>query len=147
MVTPPRIAGGAETILLVEDDQSLANLFMLLLQRAGFVVRHARNGAECRAEFAAHQASIGLLVMDCGLPDAHGGTLSHELRAAVPQLPVLLTSGRQQGALVALLAADGPTGFLAKPFLPAEVTRQVRALLPSAAVEGEWAWGVMGMSP
>ena len=122
---PPR-----DTILLVEDDESLANLFTLLLQRSGLVVRHARNGAECRSLFAAHQASIALLVMDCGLPDTHGGTLSHELRVAVPQLPVLLTSGRQQGALLALLAADGPTGFLPKPFFPAEVARQVRSLVP-----------------
>ena len=120
-----------DTILLVEDDDALAHLFILLLQRGGFAVRHARSGAECRRLFSAHQASIAVLIMDCGLPDAHGGSLSHELRTVVPGLPILLTSGRRQGALLALLAADGPTGFLPKPFMPSDVNRQVRALLPS----------------
>lgn len=57
------------------------------------------------------------------------GGLCHQLREAVPNLPILLTSGRKQEALHALLAVDGPTGFLSKPFLPADVIRQVRALL------------------
>jgi DNA-binding response OmpR family regulator len=118
-----------DTVLLVEDDESLAKLFALLLQRCCLRVVHARSGADCLKVFAENQSAIALLLMDCNLPDTHGGVLCHRLRAAVPGLPVLLTSGRRQESLQSLLAADGPTGFLPKPFMPADVVPHVRALL------------------
>ena len=55
------------------------------------------------------------------------------LRALHPGLPLLLTSGQKQDALFALLGADGPTGFIAKPFKPADVLREVHALLQRVA--------------
>lgn len=122
-------AQARDTVLLVEDDESLAKLFSLLLQRCCLRVIHARSGAECVSLFERHQSAIVLLLMDCNLPDAHGGTICHGLRRLVPGLPVLLTSGRKQESLQSLLAADGPTGFLAKPFLPSDVAPRVRALL------------------
>jgi CheY-like chemotaxis protein len=122
-----------DTVLLVEDDESLAKLFALLLQRSCLRVLHARSGEDCLRLFAKHQGAIALLLMDCNLPDAHGGTLCHRLRATSPGLPVLLTSGRKQDSLQSLLAADGPTGFLPKPFLPGDVVPQVRALLQVSA--------------
>jgi DNA-binding response OmpR family regulator len=79
--------------------------------------------------FEKNRSDVVVVLMDCTLPDAHGGSLCHQLRQEVPNLPILLTSGRKQEALHALLAVDGPTGFLPKPFLPADVIRQVRALL------------------
>lgn len=122
-----------DTVLLVEDDESLAKLFVLLLQRCCFRVLHARSSADCVRLFEEHSAAIALLLMDCNLPDGHGGTLCHRLRASCPGLPVLLTSGRKQDSLQLLLAADGPTGFLPKPFLPGEVLPQVRALVATPA--------------
>ncbi len=127
------VSRGRDTVLLVEDDESLAKLFVLLLQRCGFRVVHARNGADCVRLFDQNPASIALLLVDCNLPDAHGGSLCHRLRGTVPGLPVLLTSGRRQEALQELLAADGPTGFLPKPFFPGDVLPHVRALVAAAA--------------
>lgn len=123
----------ANTVLLVEDNDSLASLFSVLLGRCNLRVLRARDGAGCLRIFAEHSAAITLVLMDCNLPDAHGGSLCHRLRAVVPGLPVLLTSGRKQEAVRALLAADGPTGFLAKPFLPSDAVREVRALLDQMA--------------
>lgn len=120
-----------DTVLLVEDDESLAKLFVLLLQRCCFRVLHARSSADCLRLFEENQPAIALLLMDCNLPDGHGGTLCHRLRASSPGLPVLLTSGRKQESLQSLLAADGPTGFLPKPFLPGDVLPHVRALVPA----------------
>lgn len=119
----------ADTVLLVEDDESLGRLFSVLLERCQLRVMRARDGAECLRLFGEHSAAITLVLMDCSLPDARGGALCHRLRARVPGLPVLLTSGRKQEALQALLAADGPTAFLPKPFVPGDVLREVRALL------------------
>jgi len=126
-VVTPRIR---DTVLVVEDDSTLARLFSVFIERCHLRVLHARDGASCLRVFEAHRDELVLVLMDCGLPDVHGGTLCHRLRASVPGLPLLLTSGSKQESLHALLSHDGPTGFLPKPFLPADVLREVRALLP-----------------
>lgn len=122
-----------DTVLLVEDDQPVATLVAHILARINRRVIHARDGVECMRLFEQQSASIGLVLMDCGLPDVHGGSLCQHLRVIVPGLPVLLSSGREQPGLVTLLAADGPTDFLAKPYLPGDVLRQVRSLFDAGA--------------
>ncbi len=122
-----------DLLLLVEDDLPVATLLMHVLARSGRRVLHARDGADCLRLFDKNAAAIRLVFMDCSLPDIHGGTLCQRLRATLPGLPILLTSGRGQPGLVALLAADGPTAFLPKPFLPADLLRQVEAVLAIAA--------------
>lgn len=120
------------TALLVEDDSCLARLFGVFLERCGLRTVHARDGADCLRLFEVHRHELALVLMDCGLPDVHGGTLCHRLRALSPGLSLLLTSGTKQPALHALLASDGPTGFLAKPFLPADALREIRAMIPAS---------------
>ena len=122
-----------DTVLIVEDDQAIGTLLKLLLAPLAPRVVHLRDGAACVRWFTENAAATGLVVMDCGLPDAHGGTLAHRLRTQVPALPILVTSGRPQPDVVRLLAADGPVDFLAKPFRPADVATRVRALLASRA--------------
>jgi two-component system cell cycle sensor histidine kinase/response regulator CckA len=128
---PEASAGAGGTVLVVEDDESIAGLLTLLLASVAPRVLRARDGAECLRVFQSNPAAIARVIMDCGLPDVHGGALCQRLRAAVPGLPVLLTSGRTQPELLRLLAADGPVEFLPKPYLPAEAVKCVRALLPT----------------
>jgi two-component system cell cycle sensor histidine kinase/response regulator CckA len=128
-IVPAAVPSTTDTVLLVEDDPMLAQLFGVLLKKCGVEVLAARDGTECLRLFRTFRSSVSLVVMDCGLPDVHGGSLCHQLRSATPNLPILLTSGRKQGALHALLALDGPTSFLAKPFFPADVLREVSGLL------------------
>ena len=143
IVQPDRPEGSADplpvardTVLLVEDDAPVAALVAHLLGHLGLPVLHARDGAECLRLFAEHHAAIALVFMDCTLPDAHGGTLCQRLRATVPGLPVLLTSGRDQPGLLGLLAAEGPSAILPKPYLPGAVAQHMRALL-SSGVPGQ----------
>ena len=122
-----------DTVLLVEDEESIGQLLAVLLERCHLRVLHACNGEACLRLFAEHRDAITLVLMDCGLPDVPGSTLCHRLRALDPGLPLLLTSGQKHDALFALLGADGPTGFIAKPFRPADVLREVQALLSRVA--------------
>jgi two-component system response regulator AtoC len=121
-----------DLILVVEDDDVVGPLLELLLSRVARRVQRVRDGAECARIFNGIAPEVALVIMDCGLPDAHGGTLCHRLRKAAPRLPVLLTSGRPQPNLLALFAADGPTDFLPKPFRPADVLERAEALLAAA---------------
>ena len=129
----PAAAPARDTILIVEDDECIAGLLRLLLAPLAARVLRARDGAEALQLFQGDARAIALVLMDCGLPDAHGDALCLRLRNSAPGLPLLLTSGRAQPAVVDLLAADGPTAFLAKPFRPGEAVQHVRALLAARA--------------
>lgn len=130
----PAAAGNREAlVLLVEDEDSLAELLTCLFKRIKVRVMRAADGAQARQLFAERQADITLAFVDCHLPDAEGADLCTEMRALVPQLPLLLTSGRDQRALALTFAAGGPCDFLAKPYMPAEVMSRVTSLLGRAA--------------
>jgi len=123
--------GGA--VLLIEDEESLAELLKHLLGRLEVKVLHAANGAQALELLKRHGNAITLAFVDCHLPDMAGSDVCHELREVLPGLPLLLTSGRDQRALEALFAAKGPCSFLPKPYMPGDVTRHVNALLATAA--------------
>jgi DNA-binding response OmpR family regulator len=72
-------------------------------------------------------------MIDIGLPDIAGDDLGLALRELVPGLPVILTSGREAENCREKLLASGPTWFAAKPYNPAQLVEQVRALLMTAA--------------
>jgi DNA-binding response OmpR family regulator len=126
---PPSDSPGV--VLLVEDDDTIAGLLIRIIGRGQRTVLRARNGEECLSVFAANVAKIALVILDCRLPDAEGLALCRELRRQVPDLPVLLTSGKQQAT--ASLGAASVTDFLPKPFRLADVELKVSALLGATA--------------
>lgn len=118
-------------VLIVEDNDVVAGLITCILNRRGQSVLRARDGAECEQMVAQHGSAIVLVLLDCRLPDTDGISLCGRLRARVPRLPVLLSSGHNYAGPRAV--ADGPTAFLAKPFLPEQLKRQIDTLLQVAA--------------
>jgi Response regulators consisting of a CheY-like receiver domain and a winged-helix DNA-binding domain len=119
-------------VLLVEDEDPLAELLATLLARIKVRVIRAADGAQAVRLFNEHRATIVLALVDCHLPDTGGAELCRTLRETAPGLPLLLTSGRDQRALEAKLAADGPCQFLPKPYMPGDVVRRITSLLPPA---------------
>lgn len=115
--------------MLVEDEDSLAELLFHVLGRMKLQVLRASDGAQALQLFVDHRETIALAFVDCHLPDVCGGDLCATLRALAPGLPLLITSGRDQRALESSLASGGPTGFLPKPYMPADVIRRVNGLL------------------
>lgn len=116
-------------VLLVEDEDALAELLAHLFRRIQVQVLRAADGAQARQLFAAHREAIALAFVDCHLPDMAGADLCHEFRQALPTLPLLLTSGRDQRSLETQFAAGGPCSFLPKPYMPGDVLRRVTSLL------------------
>jgi CheY-like chemotaxis protein len=102
-----------------------------MLGRHGCRMLRAKNGAEGERLFAEHAQEIAFVMLDCRLPDMDGTELGERLRQIRPGLPVLFTSG--QGYAGQRTFTDGATGFLAKPFMPAEFTRQVSAFTVGTA--------------
>lgn len=115
-------------ILLVEDDDHIAGLISLILGRTHHRVMRARDCAGGLQLFDRHRSGIDLVIIDSLLPDGDGSQLCQQFRDARPKLPVLLTSGRDQSRLP-ILMKGGATAFLPKPFLPADVERNVAGLI------------------
>ena len=113
-----------ETILLVEDEPPVRQLFATALARAGYRVLEARNGQEALATFAQHGGDIHLLLTDMRMPYMGGAELARQLHAKNPDLRLLCISG-YPGADSDNVGAD----FLAKPFSRDDLLAKVREVL------------------
>jgi two-component system, cell cycle sensor histidine kinase and response regulator CckA len=113
-----------ETILLVEDEPAVRQLFAQALTRAGYRVYEARNGQEALKVFDQHGDSIDLLLTDMRMPFMGGAELAHQLRARRASLKLLCVSGYPSGPDDALTS-----DFLAKPFSRDDLLNKVREVL------------------
>jgi len=114
-------------ILLVEDNDRLAELVNAALSREGFTVDCAPELAEASAAVAT--VAYEALVLDLGLPDGDGLTLVRHLRAANRAVPILILSARDrlEDRIRGLNA--GADDYLPKPFAMEELVARLRALL------------------
>lgn len=125
---PAEAVGGNETILLVEDEESVRVLGERILKRHGYRVLVAGSPVAARELFALHADDIALLVTDLIMPDTNGRALADELRLRRRDLKVLFVSGYTGDTLEQHGVARGMT-FLQKPFTPFGLARAVRGLL------------------
>ena len=113
-----------ETILLVEDEPAVRQLFAHALTRAGYRVYEARNGEEAIKVFDQHGDTIDMLLTDMRMPYMGGAELAHHLRERRSSLKLLCISGYP-----GQLDPDVLTDFLAKPFSRDELLKKVRDVL------------------
>ena|SRR5687768_15020153 len=113
-----------ETILLVEDEPAVRQLFSLALSRAGYRVHEARNGQEALKVFDQHGESIDLLLTDMRMPYMGGAELARQLRSRRRTLKLLCISGYAGGSEL-----EFSEEFLAKPFSRDELLKKVREVL------------------
>ncbi len=125
---PSHAPGGVETVMLVEDEDSVRNLLERVLTAAGYKVLTYASGDDALAAMAVGGAAVDLLITDMVMPGKQGDEVAAAMRERDPALRVLLISGHSQSSL---LQGPLPFGFhfLAKPFVPHVLLRQVRSIL------------------
>ncbi len=113
-------------LLLIEDDESLAQGMLTALHRAGYAVDHAASGAVARRFYEAGQ--LDLVILDLGLPDIDGLSLLVDLRKIQTGIPVLILTARD--ALSDKIAGldAGADDYLTKPFAFEELLARIRVL-------------------
>lgn len=120
-------ARGAETILLVEDQEEVRIFASRVLTGLGYRVLEAGSGAEAMALHDGHSGAIDLLLTDIAMPQMSGRQLAGRMSRIRPEIRVLLMSG-YAGLAMGTDSADR-YDFIQKPFSPAELARKVRAVL------------------
>ncbi|MCF3649200.1 hybrid sensor histidine kinase/response regulator [Synoicihabitans lomoniglobus] len=125
--TMPR---GDETILLVEDEESVRRVTTILLQRLGYTVLTANNGHEALRVFAENKESIDLVFTDIVMPDGLSGIqLEERIRHQNPAMKVVLSSGYSDEIIKQQDRQGTKTVFLAKPFEARTVAHALRKCL------------------
>ncbi len=120
---------GSETILLVEDNDSVRGLARETLERSGYRVLEARNGEQALDLAAKHLSSIALVLTDIVMPVMGGRDLAARLSSWRPGLKIVFTSGYTEDAVARQGVPDQAGVFLQKPFTPAALGKVVRDVL------------------
>ena len=119
----------ATTILLVDADHDLVKSATLLLENEGYRVVTAQDGEE--ALLKAHEGRPDLVILDILLPRRNGYQVCRALKEdrALAALPVLFVSAKSQPSDRFWARRVGGDGFVAKPYDPADLLRDVKSLL------------------
>jgi len=120
---------GAETILLVEDDDMLRTLVRETMESAGYRILEASDPLAASAIAASRRGSIQLLITDVIMPGASGPELARELLSHSPGMKVLYMSGHSDSAILRSGLRRKEEAFLRKPFTPAALAAKVREVL------------------
>jgi CheY-like chemotaxis protein len=120
---------GSETVLLVEDDALVRRLHASILQRNGYHVLEAENGADALLESAKVAQGIDLLLTDVVMPRLNGRQLAEQLRAQQPTLKVLYVSGYTRDSVIHHGLLEPGIAFVQKPIAPNSLLRTIRELL------------------
>lgn len=121
--------GGTETILLVEDEESVRQLVRDTLESKGYKVIEADNGESGMRSAAAHEGKIDLVITDVVMPGMGGREMAEQLVKVRPETKVLFLSGYAEDAILSEGGIDNATAFLQKPFTLQNLSRKVREVL------------------
>jgi signal transduction histidine kinase/CheY-like chemotaxis protein len=129
----PAPAGGGQTILIVDDEESLVHLAEEVLAALGYEPVGCVGAQQALKVFRAAPQRFDALITDAIMPEMSGTQLVTELRRVRPQLPCLLLSGYGGPDLQAEAQAAGVAVVLHKPLAAAELARSLAELLAASA--------------
>jgi two-component system, cell cycle sensor histidine kinase and response regulator CckA len=121
--------GGNETILLVEDEDSIRRLVSRQLSALGYTVLEASDGTTALKVFEEHTGVVDLLLTDVVMPYMNGRELRDRLHFRAPAMKVLYMSGHGHDVVTGYVADGGEMPLIAKPFSSQDIASRVRSIL------------------
>ena len=121
--------GGNETILIVDDHETIWDFLIEALQKLGYSVLLAENGLDAVEIYESNPDEIDLVLLDMIMPKAGGHQTFFKIRAIDPEAKILLSSGYVSEEEVRDILAQGACGFLAKPHRLPVVAKAIRDAL------------------
>jgi len=126
------VSDNAQTVLVVEDEASIASFVSLYLKNAGYGVKTASTGGEALTKAASGDAS--LIILDLMLPDIDGIEVCRRIRRS-SDVPILMLTARDEDVDKIIGLEVGADDYLTKPFNPRELVARVKSILRRAAPE------------
>jgi DNA-binding response OmpR family regulator len=125
---PSRLPASAEgLILLAVDEPSIGRMLVRVMSQAGLKVFWVRDLAQGLASLRALQSEVSLAFLDCHQSEIESRVFCRCARNILPGLPVMLAGGTEAKSVIDDLAIEGSSTFVPKPYLPTELTWQLRA--------------------
>lgn len=129
ITSQPGMRLGTETILLVEDEETVRGLAREILESCGYSVLEAGNGVDAIEVLGTSRESVDLMITDLVMPEMGGRELAETMMANFPMLKVLYTSGYTDDAIMRHGILSEDSNFLQKPFTFDGLSKKVRTLL------------------
>jgi CheY-like chemotaxis protein len=126
-------AAGAETILIVDDDQPTVETIREILKALGYRVLTASSGEQALERWEAEESRIDLVLLDVMMPGMKGDDVFRRLKSMAPRTKVIFMSGFNVEKDLRALLTLGFDGFLDKPFKVHELVKIVRSVLKKGA--------------
>jgi len=120
------VSAATPSILVVEDESSIASFVALYLKNAGYAVRTAATGGDALNQVA--QEMPGLIVLDLMLPDIDGIEVTKRIRQT-SDVPILMLTARDEDVDKIIGLEVGADDYLTKPFNPRELVARVKSIL------------------
>lgn len=124
--TTEQLPQGSETILIVDDEESVRTVMQRSLQHLGYQVEVAQNGVEALAVYEQDPDKFSLVILDMIMPSMAGDEVFFKLKELNNSVPVLMASGYSSDAKTKSVLHSGGRGFIQKPFAVDELAREVR---------------------
>jgi len=126
------MSSSTQSVLVVEDEASIASFVSLYLKNAGYDVRTATNGADALTSVQNQQPS--LIVLDLMLPDIDGIEICRRIRQK-SDVPILMLTARDEDVDKIIGLEVGADDYMTKPFNPRELVARVKSILRRSAPE------------
>lgn len=123
------MSSNGETILIVDDHETIWDFLIEALQDCGYTVLLAENGLDAMEIYADNPAQIDLVLLDMIMPKAGGHQTFYRIREIDPDANILLSSGYISEGEVHDLLEQGARGFLPKPHRLRQVMTEIRRIL------------------
>jgi PAS domain S-box-containing protein len=129
--------GHNELILVVDDEQPILNVAKSTLERFGYRVLVAMNGAAAVSIYALQRDSIAVVVTDMAMPIMDGPAMAVALKAINPEVKIIGSSGMDGGGGITAAANVGVTEFIPKPYSAETLLRAIARAIGGDAASGD----------
>jgi two-component system, OmpR family, alkaline phosphatase synthesis response regulator PhoP len=126
------VTAQAQSVLVVEDEASIASFVALYLKNAGYTVKAVANGTDALAQVEAEQPA--LIVLDLMLPDMDGIEVCRRIRQR-RDVPILMLTARDEDIDKIIGLEVGADDYMTKPFNPRELVARVKSILRRSTPE------------
>ena len=126
---PEEVLKGAETVLLVDDEDMIIDACEQLLEEMGYKVLIAKGGKDAIKVYKKNMDEIDMVILDMIMPDMGGGETYDKLKEINPKIKVLLASGYSIDGQASEILDRGCNGFIQKPFQMENLSRKIKEVL------------------